>query len=93
MLINERTIWTPDNSKLLEYKARCEAGEFVIGYEMWRGLQNLQDDLQNERYIYDREAALLRLDFMRNCVRLTKSPYYNKPMVPMLWQEAFLSSA
>lgn len=32
------------------------------------------------------------MDFMENCVRLTKSPFYNKPMVLMLWQKAFLEA-
>lgn len=93
MLICERTIWTPDNCYLLEYKARCEAGEFIIGQELWLELNNLAEDLQSDRYIYDRETALLRLDFMANCVRLTKSPYYNQPMVLMLWQKAFIEAA
>ena len=93
MLICERKIWTPDNCYLLEYKARCEAGEFIIGQELWQELSNLEADLQNERYIYDRESALLRLDFMANCVRLTKSPYYNQPMALMLWQKALIEAA
>lgn len=93
MLIVERTIWTPDNCYLLEYKARCESGEIVIGSEMWTELCNLEQDLLNDEYHYDREAALLRMDFMSNCVRLTKSPYYNKPMVLMLWQRAFIEAA
>ena len=93
MLIKERTIWTPDNCFLLEYKERCEAGEFIIGQELWRELCNLADDLKNDRYEYDRYAALLRMDFMEHCVRLTKSPYYNKPMVLMLWQKAFIEAA
>ena len=93
MLICERTIWTPDNCYLLEYKARCEAGEFIIGQELWLELSNLAEDLRNDRYIYDRETALLRLDFMANCVRLTKSPYYNQPMVLMLWQKALIETA
>ena len=29
---------------------------------------------------------------MENCVRLTKSPYYNKPMILMLWQKAFIET-
>lgn len=32
------------------------------------------------------------MNFMENCVRLTKSPYYNKPMVLMLWQKAFIET-
>lgn len=93
MLILERKVWTPDNCFLLEYKARCESGEFVIGQELWRELCNLEADLRDERFLYDRETALLRMDFMEHCVRLTKSPYYNKPMVLMLWQKAFIEAA
>lgn len=92
MLIDERTVWTPDNSYLLEYKERCEAGEFIIGQELWLELRNLADDLANDRYIYNRDAALLRMDFMENCVRLTKSPFYGKPMTLMLWQKAFIET-
>ena len=93
MLICERTIWTPDNCYLLEYEARCGYGEFIIGQELWLELNNLAEDLKNDRYVYDRETALLRLDFMANCVRLTKSPYYNKPMELMLWQQAFIEAS
>lgn len=85
-------LWTPDNSYLLEYKARCECGEIVIGQELQLELENLQEDLHNERYFYNTEDALIRMDFMQNCVRLTKSPYYNKPMVLMLWQKAFIET-
>ena len=93
MLIKQRTVWTPDNCFLLEYKARCEWGEYIIGSEMWQGLRNLDEDLLNDEYIYNREDALLRMDFMEGCVRLTKSPYYNKPMVLMLWQKAFIEAS
>lgn len=93
MLIKERTIWTPDNSYLLEYKERCEAGEFIIGQELWQELRNLAEDLKSDRYEYDRYTALLRMDFMEGCVRLTKSPYYNQPMVLMLWQKAFIEAS
>lgn len=87
-----KTIWTPDNSYLLEYRARCEAGEIIIGQELAIELDNLAEDLRNDRYVYNREAALLRMDFMENCVRLTKSPYYNKPMELMLWQKALIEA-
>lgn len=92
MLINHKTIWTPDNSFLLEYKERCECGEFIIGQDLAIELENLAEDLQNDRYFYDTDDALLRMDFMENCIRLTKSPYYNKPMKLMLWQRAFVEA-
>ena len=92
ILIKEKTIWTPDNSYLLEYKGKAETGEIVIGQELWTELDNLAEDMLSDRYTYDRSDALLRMDFMEHCVRLTKSPYYNKPMVLMLWQKALIEA-
>ena len=84
--------WTADNSYLLRYRAAAESGEVIIGQELRIELDNLAEDIKNERYIYDTTDALLRMDFMENCVRLTKSPYYNKPMVLMLWQKALIEA-
>lgn len=92
MLIQEKTIWTPDNSFLLEYHARIECGEVLVGQELWQELRNLKEDFQNDAFYYDTKDALLRIDFMERCVRLTKSPYYNKPMILMLWQKAFIEA-
>lgn len=92
MLIKENKIWTPDNSYLLEYHARIGAGEIIVGQEMWQELENLCSDFHNDEYYYNTDDALLRMDFMENCVRLTKSPYYNKPMILMLWQKAFIET-
>ena len=92
ILIKEKTIWTPDNSYLLEYRARAESGEIIIGQELWTELDNLAEDMLDDRYIYDRSDALLRMDFMEHCVRLTKSPFYNQPMVLMLWQKALIEA-
>lgn len=92
VLIKNKTIWTPDNSYLLEYRGRAESGDIIIGQELWMMLDILAEDLHNDRYIYNRDDALLRMDFMENCVRLTKSPYYNKPMRLMLWQKALIEA-
>lgn len=92
MLVREKKIWTPDNSFLLEYRARAENGEIIIGQDLWQELDNLAEDFRKERYFYDTDAARLRMDFMENCVRLTKSPFYNKPMVLMLWQKAWIEA-
>lgn len=86
------TMWTPDNSYLLEYHARIECGEIIVGRELWQELNNLREDILSDAYIYDTQDAVKRMDFMENCVRLTKSPYYNKPMVLMLWQKAFIEA-
>ena len=87
-----KKIWTPDNSYLLEYHARIESGEIIVGRELWQELNNLKEDILTDAYIYDTGDALLRMNFMENCVRLTKSPFYNKPMVLMLWQKAFIEA-
>lgn len=92
MLIAEKKIWTPDNSFLLEYAARIEAGEIIVGRELWQELQNLKEDMTSDAYLYDTQDALIRMDFMEHCIRLTKSPFYNKPMVLMLWQKAFIEA-
>lgn len=92
MMTVSKTVWTPDNSYLLEYHARIECGEIIVGRELWLELERLKEDILTDAYIYDTKDALLRMDFMENCVRLTKSPYYNKPMVLMLWQKAFIEA-
>lgn len=86
-------IWTPDNSDLLKYKAEIETGKIIAGRELFQELENLSEDMRdNDAYFYDTEAARLRMDFMEGCIRLTKSPYYNKPMKLMLWQRAFIEA-
>lgn len=94
MLIQESLkIWTPDNSSLLRYKAEIDSGGILVGQELYMELENLVDDLfHNDEYYYDTYDAELRMDFMEHCVRLTKSPFYNKPMVLMLWQKAFIEA-
>lgn len=92
MLVIEKKIWTPDNSYLLEYKGRIETGEILVGQELWQELCNLEADFHNDEYYYDTEAANIRMDFMENCVKLTKSPFYGKPMILMLWQKALIET-
>ena len=84
--------WNADNSFLLEYKSRIESGEIIVGQEMHMELRNLAEDFHNDNYYYDRTSALLRMDFMEGCIKLTKSPFYGKPMKLMLWQKAFIET-
>lgn len=80
------------NGYLEEYYQKCKSGEILVGQELMTELENLIADLDDPNYYYDTTDADLRMDFMENCVRLTKSPYYNKPMKLMLWQKAFISA-
>ncbi len=77
---------------LIEYKKEIDKGNIVVGQELYLELENLLADLDNSEYYFDRADTIKRIDFMENCVRLTKSPYYNKPMKLMLWQKAFLEA-
>lgn len=85
--------WNADNSFLLLYREKILSGDIIAGYEMKRGLDNLYEDLFNDTdYFYNREDALIRMDFMENCIKLTKSPFYGLPMELLLWQKAFIEA-
>lgn len=79
-----------DEYYLIQYRAAIKNGEIIAGHELIIELDRLIEDLENPRYFYDTTAAYERIDFMENCIRLTKAPFYNKPMVLMLWQKAFI---
>ncbi len=93
MLIQEKKIWTADNSYLLEYKARAESGEIILGRDLYQELMNLEEDFVDDRFRYDTGKAMARINFIEKCCRLTKSPFYNKPMKLMLWQKALIEAA
>lgn len=78
------------SSYLLEYREAIRKGEIVAGRELIDELDNLIRDLDDPRYVYDTRDAEMRIDFMENCIKLTKSPFYGKPMKLLLWQKAFI---
>ena len=75
---------------LIQYREAIRSGEIIAGRELIMELDRLIEDLDNPRYIYDTRDAYERIDFMQNCIKLTKSPFYGKPMILMLWQKAFI---
>jgi phage terminase large subunit-like protein len=77
-------------SYLLEYREAIRKREILAGYEMITELDNLIADLDDPQYRYDTAKAEITIKFIENCVRLTKSPFYNKPMKLMLWQKALI---
>lgn len=78
---------------LIQYREAIRRGEIIAGRELITELDRLIADLDNPRYIYDRTDAMQRIDFMENCIKLTKSPFYGKPMILMLWQKALIEVA
>ena len=85
-------MWNADNSYLLKYISEIECGNIIVGQELWLELSRLKEDFHNDRYIYNTDKSILYMDFIEHCVRLTKSPFYNQPMVLMLWQKAFIEA-
>ena len=81
---------TRDELYLVQYREAIRRGEIIAGQELIMELDRLIADLDNPRYFYDTRDAYDRMDFMEGCIRLTKSPFYGKPMVLMLWQKAFI---
>ena len=75
---------------LVQYREAIRSGEIIAGQELIMELDKLIDDLDNPRYFYDTTDAYERIDFIQGCIRLTKSPFYGKPMKLMLWQKAFI---
>lgn len=80
------------NGHLERYYEDCKNGIHVVGYELMTELENLMEDLQGDEYDYDTEDADVRISFIENCIRLTKSPFYGKPMKLLPFQKAFISA-
>lgn len=81
-----------EDSYLWEYYQAIKKGEIIAGRELIMELEKLIDDYDRPEFYFDRSKALFKMSFMENCVRLTKSPFYGKPMKLMLWQKAFIES-
>lgn len=81
-----------EKTYLWEYRESIRNGEMVAGSELIMELDRLIEDLSNEEFYFDSTDADIRIDFMENCIRLTKSPFYGKPMILMLWQKAFIET-
>lgn len=80
------------NGFLEEYFKKAKKGEIIVGNELMMELENLIEDMNGDEYDYDSTDADLRIDFIENCVKLTKSPFYGKPMKLLLFQKAFISA-
>lgn len=80
------------NGFLEQYYSEIKSGKEIVGYELQLELDQLMQDLESDEFVYDTTDADIRLDFIENCIRLTKSPFYGKPMKLMLFQKALISA-
>lgn len=75
---------------LEQYREEIRKGNIVAGRELITALDMYIEEMSDPRYIYDTRDAYRRIEFMERFVKLTKSPFYGKPMTLMLWQKAFI---
>lgn len=82
-----------EDTYLFKYREAIRKREIHAGYELVQELDNLIEDFDSDEYIYNTYDAYLRIHFIENCVKLTKSPFYGKPMKLLLWQKALIEVA
>lgn len=77
---------------LYKYWAAIQRGEIMAGADMSTQLDNLIADMDDDRYRYDTRTADLKILFIETGCKLTKSPYYGKPFLLLLWQKAYIEA-
>lgn len=75
---------------LEEYRKEIAEGRIIAGHELITVLDKLISEMDSEKFYYDTKEANFRIEFMERFIKLTKSPFYGKPMKLMLWQKAFI---
>lgn len=80
------------NGFLEKYYFDSKNRKNIIGYELMMCLEKLIADIDSDKYIYDTTEADRRIDFIENCVKLTKSPFYGQSMKLFDFQKAFISA-
>lgn len=79
-----------EDTYLFKYREAIRKREIHAGMDMITELDNLIEDFDCDEYIYNTDDAYLRIHFIENCVKLTKSPFYGKPMILLLWEKAMI---
>lgn len=78
------------NTWLETYYYAIKDKKIIVGRELMLQLNKLIRDLENPKYIYDTTEADARILFMETCCLQSKAPFYNKPLVLMLWEKCFI---
>lgn len=77
---------------LKEYYEEIKNGNIIVGYWIRKEIENLINDLNDDRFIYDTKEAHKRIRFIETCCLQSKAPYYMQPVKLMLWQKAFIEA-
>jgi len=78
-----------NHSYLMKYWEMIQKGEVVVGYWIKKEMENLINDLDDPRYVYDTTEAHKRIKFQESLCLQSKAPFYMKPVVLMPWQKAW----
>lgn len=81
-----------NNTYLQDYYNKIKKGEIIAGRELIRELEKLIADIDNPKYIFNTKEADRRISFIEKFIKLTKSPFYGKPMLLLDWQKAFITA-
>ncbi len=79
-------------SFLLEYYLKSKNGEIIIGHELKLCLKNLIKDLEGDKFFYDCSDSELRIEFIENFCKHTKSPFNGMPFLLELWEKAVIEA-
>lgn len=71
------------------YWDMIQRGEVQVGYWMRLAVQNLIDDLDDPRYIFDTTESDRRIAFEEKLCLQSKEPYYMKPIILLPWEKAW----
>ena len=74
---------------LEQYWDLITSGQVIVGQWLRMEMQNLINDLNDDRYIYDTTEAHKRIRFQESLCLQSKAPFYMKPVVLMPWQKAW----
>lgn len=79
----------PYSNYLTEYWGMIQNHEVVVGYWIRKAVQNLINEMNDPRFIYDTAEAHKRIKFQETLCLQSKAPYYMKPIKLMPWQKAW----
>ena len=80
-------------SFLMDYIHEIELGRIIAGRELKSVLNDLKNDLNDPRFIYDEAPGKLRIEFIEKFCKHTKSPFNGQPFLLELWEKALLECA
>ena len=75
---------------LEQYRDEIKKGNIIVGQELITALDLFVSQMNDPQFIYDTRDANMRIAFMERFCKLTKSPFYGKPIQLMLFQKAFI---